>query len=288
VDERRETPDAQPGSFSEISNHAGGSGGGDRAMRKIVAGGWWLVAGSERETRNEKRETGFTLLELLIAITLFSLLSVAIVISLRVALSAMNKVDTRLMSNRRVAGVERILEQQVAGIMPVTADCQSGGEGPSARIAFFQGEPQAMRLVSSYSLQEGSRGLPMILEYLVIPGENDVGVRLVVNEHWYTGPRGAGQFCAPCGPGAVFIHIQTGPTSFVLADKLAYCRLSFRELLPPHESARWEPLWTNQQYLPNAVRIEMAPLDPSAARLEPVTLSMPIHVTRLPMEEYAY
>jgi hypothetical protein len=74
----------------------------------------------------------------------------------------------------------------------------------------------------------------------------------------------------------------------VLADKLAYCRFSFRELLPPPESARWEPLWTNQQYLPNAVRIEMAPLDPSAARLEPVTLSMPIHVTRLPMEEYAY
>jgi prepilin-type N-terminal cleavage/methylation domain-containing protein len=259
-------------------------------MRGQAAGGrrQKTVRAVQRETRNEKRETGFTLLELLIAITLFSLLSVAIVISLRVGLSAMNKVDSRLMSNRRVVGVERILEQQVAGIMPVIADCQSAGEGPSARIAFFQGEPQAMRLASSYSLQEGSRGLPMILEYLVIPGENDVGVRLVVNEHWYTGPRGAGQFCSGGGLSAVFIPIQTGPSSFVLADKLAYCRFSFRELLPPPESARWVPVWTKQQYLPNAIRIEMAPLDPSAARLEPVTLSMPIHVTRLPMEDYAY
>jgi prepilin-type N-terminal cleavage/methylation domain-containing protein len=235
-----------------------------------------------------KREAGFTLLELLIAITLFSLLSVAIVISLRVALSAMGKVDSRLMTNRRVAGVERILEQEVAGIMPVTADCLGSGEGPSARIAFFQGEPQAMRLASSYSLQEGSRGLPMILEYHVIPGENDEGVRLVVNEHLYSGPRGAGQFCAASGPTPLFIPIQTGPASFVLADKLAYCRFSFRELRPEPESARWVPVWTKQQYLPNAIRIELAPMNPSAARLEPVTLTMPVHVTRLPLEDYAY
>jgi prepilin-type N-terminal cleavage/methylation domain-containing protein len=262
--------------------------------RKTVSGSWFLVSGSrtvrglEPETRNEKRETGFTLLELLIAITLFSLLSVVIVISLRVGLSAMNKVDSRLMSNRRVAGVERIIEQEVAGIMPVTADCQSSGEGPSARIAFFQGEPAAMRLASSYSLQEGARGLPMILEYLVIPGENGEGVRLVVNEHLYSGPRSAGQFCAPGGPTALFLPIQTGPASFVLADKLAYCRFSFRELLPPPESAQWVAIWTKQQYLPNAIRIELAPMNPNAARLEPVTLTMPVHVTRLPMEDYAF
>ena len=255
-------------------------------MRKIVAGGWWLVAGSERETRNEKRETGFTLLELLIAITLFSLLSVAIVISLRVALSAMNKVDTRLMSNRRVAGVERILEQQVAGIMPVTADCQSGGEGPSARIAFFQGEPQAMRLVSSYSLQEGSRGLPMILEYLVIPGENDVGVRLVVNEHWYTGPRGAGQFCAPGGPGAVFIPIQTGPTSFVLADKLAYCRFSYQSAAATaNQPPGWKAAWNTQTW-PLAIRIEMAPLAADLARVQPISFTTPVYLHRNPEIQY--
>jgi general secretion pathway protein J len=232
-------------------------------------------------------QRGFTLLELLIAVTLLSLLSVAIVISLRVGLSAMNKVDARLMGNRRVAGIERILEQEIAGIMPVTADCQSSGEGPIARIAFFQGEPESMRLASSYSLQEGSRGMPMILEYLVIPGENHEGVRLVVNEHLYTGPRGAGQFCAAGGPVPLFVPIQAGPTSFVLADKLAYCRFSFRELMPPPELARWVPLWTKHDYLPNAVRIEMAPLNPNAARLEPVTLTMPVHVTRLPLVDYA-
>ena len=261
---------------------------------KMVSGSWFLVSGSnalavrEPGTRNQKPETGFTLLELLIAITLFSLLAVAVVFSLRVGLSALGKVDSKLMNNRRVTGVERVIEQEIAGIMPVTADCQNSGDGPPARIAFFQGEPAAMRLASSYSLQEGSRGLPMILEYLVIPGENDVGVRLLVNEHLYTGPRGAGQFCAAAGPLASFLPIQTGPASFVLADKLAYCRFSFRQLMPPPQSARWVPIWTQQRLLPNAIRIEMAPIDPTAARLEPVTLTMPVHVTRLPMEDYAY
>ncbi|HLK20736.1 MAG TPA: prepilin-type N-terminal cleavage/methylation domain-containing protein [Bryobacteraceae bacterium] len=241
----------------------------------------------QRETRNEKRN-GFTLLELLIAITLFSIIAVVIVVSLRVGLSAMNKVDERLMSNRRVAGVERVLEQQIAGLMPVTADCQNAGDGPPGHAMFFQGEPQSMRLTSSYSLQEGSRGLPMILEYMVIPGENAEGVRLIVNEHLYSGPRSAGQFCAAGGPLPTFLPIQTGPASFVLADKLAYCRFSFRELRPPPESARWVPIWTQQRLLPNAIRIEMAPLKPNAAKLEPVTLTMPIHVTRLPLEDYAF
>lgn len=236
---------------------------------------------------NQNSNRGFTLMELLIAITLLSLISVAVIVSLRVGLSAMNKADARLMSNRRVAGVERILEQEIAGIMPVTADCQ-GGEGPIEHAMFFQGEPAAMRLASSYSLQEASRGLPMILEYLVIPGENGVGVRLVVNEHVYTGPRGAGQFCAPGTPAPVFLPIQTGPASFVLADKLAYCRFSFRELQVPPAPPRWVPLWTQARYLPNAIRIEMAPLNPNAGALQPVALTIPVHVTRLPLEDYVF
>jgi len=236
------------------------------------------------------RRQGFTLMELLIAITLLGLLSVAIVISLRVALNGMAKADDRLMLNRRVAGVEKILEQQVAGIMPVTADCHSpsGGDIPVGRISFFQGEPELMRLVSSYSLQEASRGLPMILEYTVIPGEHNEGVRLVVNEHVYTGPRGAGMFCVGGGLTPQFVPVETGPGSFVLADKLAYCRFSFRELPPPPQQPRWVPLWTSQQVLPNAIRIEMAPLVPDRAKLEPVTLTIPIHVTRLPLEDYAF
>lgn len=237
-------------------------------------------------------EAGVTLMELLIAMTLMSLLSVGIVMSLRVGLSAMNKTDSKLMANRRVASVERILEQQITSVMPVTADCQPRAEAPPTRIAFFQGEAESMRLASTYSLQQGARGVPMILEYQVIPGERGQGVRLVVNEHWYTGPRGAGLLCAGIGmdpltgaPAPQFLPVQVGAGSFVLADKLAYCRFSYRDLLPPPELDRWVVRWV-KPVLPSAVRIEMAPLVPDSSRLELVTLTVPVRVTRLPLQPY--
>src|SRR5437764_12675560 len=124
------------------------------------------------------------------------------------------------MANRRVASVQRILEAQVTNIMPVTALCNPGGDAAPTRISFFQGELQSMRFVSSFSLHEGDRGLPHILEFQVIPGENGTGVRLVVNELVYSGPRSAGVFCLGTPPGALapaFRPIDPGPIALALA-----------------------------------------------------------------------
>lgn len=235
------------------------------------------------------RSAGVTLIELLIATLLLSLLSLGIVLTLRVSLSGMAKSDSKLMANRRVSSVERILDQEIEGIMPVTATCQTTTGEPGTTRMFFQGELQSMRLASTYSLQQGERGLPMILEYQVIPGEDDQGVRLIVNEHWYTGPRGAGAYCLSGGAGpngSPFVPIAIGPDSFVLADKLAYCRFTFRDPSPPGQLPAWLPRWANTTVLPSAIRIEMAPLAPDLGRLQPVTLTIPVHVTRRPLETY--
>jgi general secretion pathway protein J len=236
---------------------------------------------------------GVTLIELLIAVLLLSLLSVGIVLTLRVALSAMNKSGSKLMANRRVSSVERILDQEVEGIMPVTADCQAQPGVPGPKLMFFQGELEAMRLASTYSLQQGQRGLPMILEFQVIPGEEGQGVRLIVNEHWYTGPRGAGVYCIGMAaspgepPGPRFAPIGVGPDSYVLIDKLAYCRFSFRDPRTLGQTPVWLQRWV-KPVLPDAIRIEMAPLAPDLGRLQPVTLTIPVHVTRLPLPMEPY
>jgi hypothetical protein len=244
-----------------------------------------------------RRNAGVTLVELLIAVLLMSFLSIGVVLTLRVALSGMTKSDSKLMANRRVTSVERVLGQEIEGIMPVTANCQPQPDVNGPRLMFFQGEPQSMRLVSTYSLQQGQRGLPMILEYQVIPGEDGQGVRLVVNEHWYTGPRGAGVYCIGMGanpdggpPAPRFAPINIGPDSFVIADKLAYCRFTFRDVrtpsqTPPSQTPLWLPRWV-KTVLPSAIRIEMAPIAPDPGRLQPVTLTVPVHVNRLVMEPY--
>jgi general secretion pathway protein J len=236
-----------------------------------------------------RTEAGVTLVELLIAVTLVAMLAVGMLYAMRVGLNAMDRSNARLMQNRRVASVERILEQQVANIMPVTALCDNES-GPLAPISFFQGETSTMRFVSAYTLHEGVRGNASMLEFQVIPGEDDQGVRLVLNEVLYSGPKALGATClggAADGSGPAFRRVEIGPGSFVLADKLAYCRLSFREKAQLPKPPQWVSHW-KQPILPDAIRIEMAPLDPNASRLNLTTLTIPIHVTRWPLERYDF
>lgn len=231
-----------------------------------------------------RAEAGLTLMEVLIAVALLSLLSVGMLIALRVGLSAMGKANARLMDDRRVAGTQRILEQEIAGFMPVKAMC--GGTDPQApktTIQFFQGEPGSMRFVSTYSLQQSWRGLPQILEFMVLPREDGNGVRLIVNEHVYSGPLSAGAFCI--GP-ARFVPIEPSNASFVLADNLSFCRFTYlAPVTPPAQVPMWTPQWIKPKW-PLAIRVDMAPFLDEANRLRPVTITQRIRITRSPEIEY--
>ena len=239
-----------------------------------------------RHGQSLRRERGVTLIELLIAISMLSLLSVGILMSMRMGLGTMARTKARLMQNRKVESVTRIMEEQVAGLMPVHADCNAGGGAGRVRIGFFQGEPDIMRFVSSYSLQEAGRGYPRILEYLVIPGDEGVGVRLVVNEYLYSGPASTGNFCFGMGYNEAlgyaapqFRPAEVGTQSFVLADKLASCRFIFRETLPLPALAQWTERWVKRGW-PSGIRIEMAPLEPDSSRLQVSTLTIPLRITK--------
>jgi general secretion pathway protein J len=237
--------------------------------------------------RPRRSQAGITLLEVVVAVSLLSLLMAGVMTSLRMGLSALDRTNTRLMANRRVAGAQQALEQQLEGFMPVVALYSPSPDiQPSTKLPFFQGEPQSMRFVSSYSLQEAARGLPRILEFQVIPGDDGKGVRLVVNEQPYTGPRSAGFFAlGPSADGFRFRPIEIGTRSFVLADRLAFCRFSFQEKRP----STTEVAWTNQwvlPLLPAAIRVEMGPLDDDIARLRPISVIAQIHVNRTPIFDY--
>jgi hypothetical protein len=167
---------------------------------------------------------------------------------------------------------------------------------PGPKYSFFEGTPEEMRFVSSYSLQEGARGYPRVLEFRVIPGEYKAGderpgVRLIVNELFYGGPLSLGPLCMAVMPGLDGAPIprmravQAGPASFVLADRLEYCRLAYREERPPPEYDRWSPEWRNGN-LPTAIRIEMSPLSRDPSRLQPNTLTIPVRVNKNIGDEY--
>ena len=243
--------------------------------------------------RERSGQAGLTLLEVVIAVTLVSILSTGILMAMRVALDALQKANSKLMDNRRVSGAQRVLEQQIAGFMPVKTTCAGSLDAAPADIVFFQGAAQSMRMVSTYSLQEAWRGQPRILEFQVIPGEEGEGVRLVVNEIPYTSPLEPGQLCIGMVPDAMlgvnvprFRPIQVGPQSFVLGDKLAWCRFSYLEPAKLPGIEHWRPDWVIQRW-PIGLRVEMAPLEDNPARLRPLTVSAAIPINRLPNETYA-
>jgi prepilin-type N-terminal cleavage/methylation domain-containing protein len=241
-------------------------------------------------TNNGQR--GMTLIEVLIAITLVGLLMTGMLFAMRIGLTSLGKANDRMIANRRITGAQRVLEQQIAGLMPVTAVTVPAAEGQAGlKIPFFQGESQSMRFVSTYSLKEASRGTPQILEFQVIPGAES-GVRLIVNEWPYTGPLSAGvsvtgrSTVGTIGLMTTFRPIEIGPTSFVLADKLASCRFLFQELLPRPDYQRWDEIWIKQQW-PASIRIEMVPQAPPAGQLQMMTVTAPVHVTKAPLQPYA-
>lgn len=242
-----------------------------------------------RHTRAGSGQAGVTLIEVLVAITLLSMLSVGMMVAMQIGLSSFAKTDRRLMDDRRVSGAQRLVEQELEGMMPVVSPCGRSG----MKIGFFQGEPQVMRLVSTFSLQQAWRGQPQILELFIIPGEDGNGVRLVVNEIPYAGPFGAGQLCLGVTPdtltGATVPHfapVIPSPNSFVLGDKLSYCHFAFlspgtQPDMPPFWSERWShPGW------PLAVRIDMAPLIPDPSRLQPISVVAPVYIHRSPEIPY--
>lgn len=243
-------------------------------------------------TRSRNSRAGVTLIEVLIAVTLLSLLTVAMAIAIRVAFAAYTKSNTKLMENRRVAGAQRILVQELEGMMPVFAACGGGPGAPGTKVPFFQGEPNVMHMVSTYSLQEAWRGRPQILEMFVIPNDEGPGVRLVVNESVYTGYLGTSETCVGFttngDTGAKLPQFRApaaGTKSFVLADQLESCRFFYQMPTTASAPPTWGANWVGKGW-PVAVRIEMIPLAPDPSRLQPITVTAALHIRRDPEKVY--
>ena len=202
--------------------------------------------------------------------------------AMRIGFNTMDKTDTHLVQNRRVVNSRKIIENEFNGLT-VTQALWSPAPGNVQIVPFLEWEPKQMRFVTSYSLQDAWRARPQIAALTVIAGEHNEGVRLIVNETPYTGQPQAGQFIAGINNGAVlFAPVLPDATSFVLADRLAYCRFSYLEprFEPPFRL--WRPDWIRNDILPIAVRIEMEPLDKTPAELRMTTVTVPLPVTRSP------
>ena len=208
----------------------------------------------------------------MIAVTLVAAIITGLLMAMRTGLTAYEKVNRRLEDNRRTMGLDQALHLQFGGMMPVSGECGVGG----AKVPAFNGDAASVRFVSSFSLAEGARGYPRVVEYLAAPDPNG-GFRLMMNERIYSGPASVAPLCV----NGIFPPVQLTPQSVQMAGNLAYCRFGYRMPVPDSPlGAEWVREWQRPD-LPRAVRVEMMALDPNPAHLPMLTLNVPVHVTRL-------
>ncbi len=222
-----------------------------------------------------KAERGVTLLEMLIAVSLVAMLSTGMMMALRTSVQAYEKTGKRLEDNRRTVGSGQILFNQISSAMAVTALCGVNG-GPPAGVSFLNGNATLLRLVSSYSIAEGARGYPQVVEYSVLPSDGGT-LRLVVREAAYSGPQSTTAACDGL-PGA---------EAYVLADHLASCRFLYHEPydLNAYVETEWLPAW-DRPFLPAAIRVDMKPAAAAAGGLPKLGVTVPLRVTRDPFAQY--
>jgi len=225
-----------------------------------------------------RNQRGVTLLELMIAVTLVAGLSTGMLMAMRTSLLTYQKTAKKLESNRRFVKTQQILSNQIAAVIPAQGLCVPDEGQTIAVPSFLSGSVNALRLISSYSIAEGARGYPQIVEYRVFPSERG-GVRLVATEYAYTGPASTTPFCSSAP--------APGGTAYVLAENLAYCRFSYHEPYAQNTflETPWLDLWDRPK-LPAGVRIEMRPVVPERGGLSVLNVTVPIRVDRDPRSVY--
>jgi len=208
-------------------------------------------------------------MELMVAITLVAAIATGMLMAMRGGLLSLNKIQSRLEENRYALGIQRILTAQLGGAIPVRTNC-NGQYSPFA----FRGNASALQMVSTFSISEGTRGYPHIVEYQVAPDQGGT-VKLMVYERLYTGPASTACFCGET------VAIQGSPQFLMAAGRLAYCRFSYREMDPDSRfrGPNWSQSW-GMPNLPTAVRIEMAPAAPDPTRLPVLSVTALLRVNR--------
>ncbi len=236
---------------------------------------------------------GLTLIEVLVAISLLSLLSVGLLMALRVGVTAWERAHADLMLDRRIANANSIFHAELEAIVPALVQFQNPVIRSLSTTTFFQGQPDAMRFVTAYSLEGGPRSGLRLVELQVVSG--DRGRRVLLNEQPYEGPRAAGGLVTgasqdPGGRGLrlSFAPIQARPSSFVIADELGGCAFSYLTQAQMGRSAQWKPVWDNAYELPAGISIDLVPRpgpEGLPVRLQPVRVTVPIRSTMSPQPQ---
>ncbi|MBF0459559.1 MAG: prepilin-type N-terminal cleavage/methylation domain-containing protein [Nitrospirae bacterium] len=100
-------------------------------------------------------KSGFTLLEVVIAITIFSLIAVIMAVTVKLCLRSVEKGDRKAESTERLRCVVRIISSQLQSFVPMTYS----DNGTTKKLFYFKGASDSLVFVSNVSAWGRDRGI---------------------------------------------------------------------------------------------------------------------------------
>ena len=185
------------------------------------------------KARNTRANGGFTLLEVMLAFTLFAVLAVILYGAFSVGHRAMEKTQVVFDANQKFRSAVDLLGSYVRSSVPYRSS-------PQDPQIFYAGEETQVEFVSSFSLAHGGRGIAKIRIYAengqgdgqVIKLEEQIPVRLKQEN-----------------------EVAAISNTLVLRERVSGFRLAY--LAAQDEKENWQERWDKGEHkgIPRAVRL---------------------------------
>ncbi len=202
----------------------------------------------------KKSESGFTLLEMLIAVTLVALMAVSLWAVFSIGIRSWSRGTEFIDVNQRHRSVLDMVQKQIASTFGVfkAADMQLG----SPAALYFSGTENSLRFVSLNSLRfQENPGLTLVIYEVSRDANGDYS--LVEKEARYLGQISEDEAAAS----------QSRPTP--IFENLSSCIFKYLDAAGEEDSSEWLEQWEGEQMgrLPRAVSISMITSNPGGNAL---------------------
>jgi prepilin-type N-terminal cleavage/methylation domain-containing protein len=174
-------------------------------------------------------EGGFTLVEVVLALTIFALMGVVLYGAFSLSHSAVEKSETKFIASQKLRSTADLLGTYLRSAFPYRESLQDPA-------IFFEGEPDSLEFISSYSHAMGGRGLAKIS---IETDAADGSANLRLSE------------TAPVRLGG-----ESGPShGLVIQEKLRDFKIAYLD--PESDPENWQERWAGRERnaLPRAVRL---------------------------------
>ena len=191
------------------------------------------------------RESGFTLVELLVGLTLVAMLGALMLLGYRAVVPAWQRTEARAAATRSLALAQDTLQRLLSGAYPAVI-----GE-PGERHVDFSGSADQIEFLAPLPQRFGAR---VIARYrLTSPGDGTL--RLNATPELGEGDQ------------------PPAASETVLLDGLAGARFSYRGADEPGVAPTWQEDWSGRKTLPDLIRFRLSGRDASAAGWPDITIA---------------